>query len=237
MRRMTSGLLAATMALAFVAMTSTKADASMIAWICADVNCNQVGDVAITDGGAGDGSVLAGRISTGDQVVGGLTVVSTVDQSKPQIGSATSPALDINYNATGTGEVWLYVSDTDFLGLHSASVTNDGNFTGTASISTNLFQGLNNAVNGNVLGSATMPLICATATDSTTPVAETCSGILSANGGSPYSLLMGIHITRLSAGTSTGDALLTVPEPVSMTLFGLGMLGTGLYGRRRRAVR
>ena len=64
------------MALAFVALATTKADAAFIAYICNDVNCLGGGDVIITDNGVGDLSALSGRINTGDQSVGGFTVVN-----------------------------------------------------------------------------------------------------------------------------------------------------------------
>ena len=230
MRRLTSGLAIAAMALAFVAVASTKADAALIAYICNDAVCSGGDDTIVLDNGTGDnfpGSLVTGQINAGAVNLGGMTIVSNVSQSKPLIGSATSPSMDIAYQATstGAGEVWLYASDTDFFGLHAASIVNSGNFSGTGSISSSLWGGVDNFPE-------LTPLICTTGTQTSSPFLGTCSGLFGGTG--PYALVLGVHITRTAGGTTTGDSLLTVPEPASMAVFGLGMLGYGMVARRRR---
>src|SRR5215218_7724843 len=68
MTKKISGLFVATMALAGVMGTSTKADAALMAYICDDALCTGGGDTIVTDQGVGDnfpGSALVGQINSG----------------------------------------------------------------------------------------------------------------------------------------------------------------------------
>ena len=53
----------------------------------------------------------------------GYSLVVNTSQSKPIIGSASVPQLDVTFTATGTGTVFLYAGDTDFLGAHSFNLS------------------------------------------------------------------------------------------------------------------
>jgi hypothetical protein len=68
---------------------------------------------------------------------------------------------------------------------------------------------------------------------SVTPFALAQGGLLNPTS-NPYSLTIGVMITRSSAGSTTGDLNLQVPEPTSMALFGIGLMGVGAAARRRR---
>jgi PEP-CTERM motif-containing protein len=228
MRNKLSGVLVvAAMAFAMIVGTSAKADAAFIAYICDDAACTGAGDIVVTDNTVGDSAGGLGAISI-NGTVGGLSFVSNVSQSKPGIGSATAPELDINFAATGTGTAWLYASDTGFtLSPASATLLIGGTAAGTNTLTSNLWGG-NSNTNLDLSHLIVGPM---------SGITNTLSGPLTATA-NPYSLTLGIKIERSGSGTTTGDLGATlVPEPATMALFGLGMLGFGVASRRRRAAR
>ncbi len=124
-----SGVLVAALALACVVGTSSKADAAFIAAICDDLTCSGGNDFLVTDNSAADTIGANGAINFSTSAFGYALVVNT-SQSKPIIGSATLPQLDVTFTATGTGTVFLYAGDTDFLGAHSFNLSLGGTNSG-----------------------------------------------------------------------------------------------------------
>jgi hypothetical protein len=231
MRRKFSGLIVAMMAFACIVGTSAKADAAFVATICNDIGCLGGDDITVLDNGAGDTSGIVGAISFSTSAFGYTFLVNT-SQSKPTLGSASEPQLDLTYTATSGaagGTVFLYASDTDFIGAHSYLLTLGGtNSGGSGTVTGRAWGGTTNTA----LQFSGANLLCSTGALSGSTIEGECSGLLSPSV-NPYSLTIGVAITRTSAGTSTGDLNLQVPEPASMTLFGLGMLGFGIATRRR----
>jgi hypothetical protein len=231
-----ASLFVGTIVAAVFAGSITTAHATMFSFICSDINCNLLTDVRTDDNALGDLSSTTGVIQTSSEVVGGVTVETTTAESKPQIGSASDPSLSLAYSLSGAGSVWLYVSDSDFLGSQVASVTNS-TITGSPDLlSSTLYGGIQNTVQGLVLGSSSLPQICTTGIESSSPFNGSCSGAYGGVG--PYALLLGVHIEQ-TEGSTVGQIALnatpaTVPEPGSLALLAAGMLGVVLVGRHGR---
>jgi hypothetical protein len=225
LNRFKTPLVVSALALACVVGTSTKANAAFIAAVCQDLTCTN-SPIIVTDNGAGDTIAGTGAINFSVAAFGYSLVVNT-SQSKPVIGSALQPQLDLTFTATGTGTIFLYAGDTDFLlspanftlSLAETSSGGSGAVTGRA-----LGGSTNNALTFSPL-LASIPLSGAAASGTATG-----TYVPSVN---PYSLSIGVQIVRTTAGTTTGDLNLSttpVPEPMSLVLLGSGLLAVG---RRR----
>ena len=81
---------------------SAPANAVFVARICNDLGCAGGDDVLVQDNAAGDSIGMSGAISFSTSAFGYTLEVNT-SQSKPVIGSATAPQLDLSFVVTGCG--------------------------------------------------------------------------------------------------------------------------------------
>jgi hypothetical protein len=209
-----------------------NAEAVFVASLCNDAVCAGAGDIIVADQGVGDTNPVVGVI-VAQGVVGGLTTSVNIAQSKPVLGSAGAPEMDLGFVATGIGEVWLFASDTGFTGITPFRLQVGGVSTGSP-ISVEASAGGGSANTNQTPGA---PTFASLGPFSGSPfTGETLSGVVG-NAVNPYSLTLGVHAVQ-NGGTSTGDTSLiaqptTVPEPTSLLVMALGLFGLGMLIRRR----
>jgi hypothetical protein len=226
-----------TAALTLATVASSPAQAAFSVTICDDLACGGGNDILVQDNGAGDAIGALGAISFSTSAFGYSLLVNT-SQSKPMLGSATAPQLDLSYTATtsaaGGGNVFLYASDTDFVSSGSFLLALGGtNSGGSGTVTGRAWGGTNNTA----LSFSGANLFGTLVGQSSASFSNSVSGAFS-SAVNPYSLTIGVAINRTTAGTSTGDLNLQVtavpePETYAMLLAGLGAMG--FVARRRKS--
>ena len=169
------------------------------------------------------------------------TIQVDTGESKPVLGSAASPDLDLSYsvNRTAAGSpetLTINVSDTDFTNTPTPlNIMYGGtNGPGTSSSSTG-GTGLNNMVFNTGDASGSVPT-----SGTFGPGAYSGNGGFTVpnNNGNPYSLTIGVTLNNDgSKGISSGDTELTAapaPAALVLALTGMPVLGVGAWLRRRR---
>ena len=228
--------LSAAAVLACAMGVSAPAHAQFFATICNDIQCTGGDDISFQDNAAGDTVAATGAISFSTAAFGYSFLVNT-SQSKPMLGSAAEPQLDLSFAVTSTGtagNVFIYTSDTGFTRASgSALLTLGGTNSGASgSVTGRAWGGTSNTAlqfsGANLIGSLaglTGPTFAGSATSAFASVV------------SPYSLTIGMQITRASAGTSSGNLNLQVsaiPEPSTWASIFMGAALVGFVSRRRR---
>ena len=189
------------------------------------------GNVTVADGGAGDLSGAGDGVVIFSGALGSWVWNIASGFSKPALGSALNPELDLNSvnlssaGAGGTVNIWL--TDTDFsprASLTSLMASIGGTTSGEVTYRT--FMDAGNAAFGTTTELTSMNSLGGA-------FSSTASGLLSSAG--PYSLTMLVSITHAASGLpqiSSFDAAVKVPEPGSLVLLGTGLLLAGFVWRR-----
>jgi hypothetical protein len=230
-----SGILAALSVLAILGISAVPANAAFMLRLMSGATT-----ILVTDQGAGDLTAGAGEVGiiTFIGVVGGFNINVTIGSSKPLLGSASLPTMNItSLNATTTGgapafprTLKIELTDTDFIGPLPSPAGFNYFLSGTLVPGT--LSGSAFVDDGNV-GFATTTQIGSTLSGGPGDFSASTSG--SAPFTAPYSATIVATITHTAPSqTTTFDTTLSaVPEPTSLLLLGSGLAALGLRFRRK----
>jgi hypothetical protein len=178
----------------------------------------------ILDNQSGDSASASGQIAW----IGSIGVWNLDVSVGVTTGTTSQPIIDLSGSSTssGAGVLTVWYSDNGFgPSFGSVDATIGGTLMSNASLEfTTAYSPTNNLNIGNVL------------TDNTytgNPFQGASSASINDNG--PYSLIEEVTLTHTTAGNSSYDARLSVPDSASTAiLMGLGLISLGFFKRRNK---
>lgn len=190
--------------------------------------------LTITDNGAGDLLGTSGAITFAGSVGDfGLTV--TTGLTKPAIGSAETPEIDLNsvsVTSGGAGNLLIEFTETGFTGGAGAWTDFLSQIGGTINndAGSQLFYTVYVDAANTAFGKTTQ-VFSGTFGPGAFSDALTALADLTSTGA--YSITLVANLTHGGAGVSSFDGFTTVPEPASVALAGMGLMLIGIARRRR----
>ncbi len=166
------------------------------------------------------------------------TYVLTVDvaQSKPLLGTAASPHMDLTFVGNGVGTLMIEAWDNGFTTSPLGVFTNIGGTVSTSNAGNTVTYQSFTGVNGTPFDTSGNSSALLTRG----PGAFSAVVPMSITTAAPYSIEQKVVLNHLTTGVSSGDAdLQAVPAPAGLVLLAVGapFLAVGYYRRKKAAVK